>query len=124
MEWDLISLFTEFMPHRHCFQSQLPIMMLYIVGHGAVASAYLFGFQAAVVATLEANGLTLNAAGSEKLLRFVRWCGVGHLGAILTLWWGYYSALGVVAVITGYVSWDFILSVRGGTERVDSGGTD
>ena len=118
MNWHL-DMLTSFMPHALCFQAKPHILILYILGHGGTALAYLFGFRAAVVATLEAHGVTLNHASAVKLKRFVWWCGLGHLGTVLTLWWGYYALVGVVAIVTAFVSWDFVLSVR---EKTDTDG--
>ena len=117
MDWLPFDLGTAFMPHGHCFVWKPHVLIPLIVGNLGAASAYLFGFRAAVVATLEAHGVVLDSEAAVKLKRFVNWCGAGHFGAFLTLFWGYYALFGLLLCGVAFVSWDFVLCVREKTEE-------
>lgn len=113
----LADITQRFMPHGACFAWRPGILWLHIIGNLGAASAYMFGFRAAIVATLDRHGLVLDSVAARKLKRFVNWCGAGHFASFVTLFYGYYAVSGLILLVVGFVSWDFVLSVRAETDE-------
>ena len=102
--------FQLYMPHRICI-ANLWILVPYVISSIGTGIVYILFIPAALAEQLQRHGLDARPS-DKKLARFVRWCGLSHIGTAAMVFVGAYGALTLVMIVMLYVSVDFYSYVR------------
>jgi two-component system, NtrC family, sensor kinase len=96
-------IWTDFMPHGHCYQWRPDVLWLNVVSDGLIFAAYMAIPITLVIALRKVKYLPYRWI-FVMFAAFISLCGVTHLMEIVTIWQPAYYLEGFIKAATGAVS--------------------